>query len=143
MKKPIVQASGAKKTLAQAPDAKTEKELVNCMSSWKRAMVGRNQAIFRRLYGADLVYTHSNGKHETKAEAIDAVINGKIRFESIDIADNSVRSYGDTAVSNCRITMNLNAEGNKTTVILDVLHVWVKNSGRWQLVARQAVRLNP
>ena len=113
------------------------------MSSWKQAMIGRDNAIFEKLYGADLFYTHSNGKLETKAEAIDAVINGKIRFESIDIADNSIRSYGNTAVSKCKITMNLNTEGNKSTVILDVLHVWVKNSGQWQLVGRQAVRLNP
>jgi ketosteroid isomerase-like protein len=133
MNKPIVQAS----------NAKTDKEISDCMSSWKQAMVGRDQAIFERLYGADLVYTHSNGKQETKAEAIDAVVNGKIRFESIDIADHSVRSYGSTAVSKCKITMKLNTDGNKTTVILDVLHVWVKDSGQWQLVGRQAVRLNP
>lgn len=143
MDRPIAQTSDALNAFASAPDAKTGKEITDCMSSWKQAMIGRDQAIFEKLYGADLVYTHSNAKQENKAEAIDAVLNGKIRFESIDIADNSVRGYGDTAVSKCKITMNLDAEGNKSTVMLDVLHVWVKNSGQWQLVARQAVRLNP
>ena len=81
---------------------------MDCMNSWKQAMIRRDNAIFEKLYGADLFYTHSNGKLETKAEAIDAVINGKIRFESIDIADNSIRSYGKTAMSKCRITMMLN-----------------------------------
>jgi len=143
MNRPIVQNSDALKASAHAPDARTEKEIMDCMNSWKQAMIRRDNAIFEKLYGADLFYTHSNGKLETKAEAIDAVINGKIRFESIDIADNSIRSYGKTAMSKCRITMMLNTDGNKSTVILDVLHVWVKNSGQWQLVGRQAVRLNP
>jgi hypothetical protein len=119
------------------------KEIMDCMNSWKQAMVGRDQAIFERLYGAELLYTHSNGKMETKAEAIDAVLNGKIRFEEIDIADHSVRSYGNTALSKCKITMHMSTEGNKSTVLLDVLHVWIKDSGQWQLVGRQAVRLNP
>lgn len=143
MKRMIVKAPDHLNTFAHAPDARTGEEIMDCMSSWKQAMLGRDKAIFEKLYGADLFYTHSSGKQETKAEAIDAVIHGKIRFESIDIADNSVRSYDNAAVSKCKITMKMTADGNTTTVILDVLHVWVKATGQWQLVGRQAVRLNP
>ncbi len=128
---------------AFAADPKTEKEIQASLNSWKQAMLNRDKAVFEKLYAPDLTYTHSSGKQENKTEAIDAVVRGKTRYDAVDITDTAIRSYGNAAVAKCKVTIKMTTDGTPSTVNLDILHVFIKNGGRWQLVARQAVRLNP
>jgi uncharacterized protein (TIGR02246 family) len=143
MKKLLVLAFCALTVLAYAADPKIEKEIQGCLDTWKQAMLTRGKAAFEKLYATDLTYTHSNGRQENKAEAIEAVVNGKTKYESIDIADVKVIPYGNTAIAKAKVTIKMTTDGTTTTMILDVLHVFVKISGNWQLVARQSTRLNP
>jgi ketosteroid isomerase-like protein len=128
---------------ADTPEAKTEIEVLAAMDAWKQAVVARDRAVLETLYAPGLSFTHSSGKQENKAEAIEAAINGKDRIESMDLTDVSVSSYGTTALVKARIAMRLNSGGTISTINLDALHVWIKISSRWQMVARHATRLNP
>ncbi len=128
---------------AGVPDSKEEKEVRAAMSAWRQAMIARDRAALEKLFARELSYTHSNGRHENKAEAIDAVVNGKDRIESLELTDVAVSIYGKTALAKTKITMRVNSGETVNTLQLDVLHVWVKNGSRWQMVARQATRLNP
>lgn len=128
---------------ADTPEAKTEKEVLAAMNAWKQAIVARDRAALETLYAPGLSYAHSSGKQENKAQAIEAAINGKDRIESMDLTDVSVSSYGTTALVKARIAMRLNSGGTVSTISLDVLHVWIKISSRWHMVARHATRLNP
>ena len=128
---------------ADTPEAETEKEVLAAMNAWKQAMIIRDRAALEVLYASGLTYTHSNGKQENKAEAIETAVNGKDRIESIDLSDISVSAYGTAALVKARITMRVNSGGSIGTLNLDVLHVWIKMSAQWQMVARHALRLNP
>jgi ketosteroid isomerase-like protein len=143
MKKMFLLAFCAFTVMAYAADPKIDKEIQGAMETWKQAMLTRDKAAFEKLYATDLTYTHSNGRHETKTEAIEAVVSGKNKYDSIDIADLKVYPYGTTALAKCKVTMKMTTDGASSTVILDILHVFVKISGKWQLVGRQATRLNP
>jgi ketosteroid isomerase-like protein len=129
--------------LNASPESNSKKEVLAAMDAWKQAMLQRDKTALEALYASGLVYTHSSGKRENKAEAIETAVNGKEQIESIDIADPSVSVYGATALVQCRITMVLNSEGKTTTLKLEILHVWVKTGSRWQMAARHAARLNP
>ncbi len=129
--------------LADTPDAGAEKEVLAALNAWRQAMIARDRESLDLLYAPGLIYTHSNGKQENKAEAIEAVVHGKDRIESIDLEKGSVSTYGTTAIVKARISLRVNNGGTPTTLNLDVLHVWIKLSSRWQMVARQATRLNP
>ena len=129
--------------VGDAMDSKTEKEVLAAMNAWKQAMLTRNRAVLEELYAPGLTYVHSNGRQENKAEAIEAVVNGQDRFESVDIQDPSVSIYGTTVLVRAKITLRINDGTATKTLILDVLHVWIKNATKWQLVARHALRLNP
>jgi ketosteroid isomerase-like protein len=129
--------------MGDAMESKTEKEVLAAMNVWRHAMVARDRAALESLYAPGLTYVHSNGKQENKAEAIEAVVTGKDRFESVDMEDISVSLYGTTALVRARITLRINDGTAVKTLILDVLHVWIKNDAKWQLVARHALRLNP
>jgi len=129
--------------LADKPEMKAEKEVLAAMNSWKQAMIARDRAALEALYAQKLIYVHSNGKQENKAEAIEAVVNGKDRFEAIDLEDISVTVYGSTVLVKAKVILHINSGTATNTLILDVLHVWMKLSSKWQMVARHALRLNP
>jgi ketosteroid isomerase-like protein len=129
--------------LADTPTGKVEKEVLAAMNTWKQAMVSRDRAALELIYAPKLIYVHSSGKQENKAEAIEAAVNGKDRFESIDLEDTSVSIYGKTAIVKAKVIMRINNGTAINTLSLDILHVWIKMSSGWQMVARHATRLNP
>ena len=126
-----------------AVDPKTEKALLSVMDTWKQAMLTRDKAALEKLYTPDITYTHSNGKNETKAEAIDAVVNGKGKFDSIEFSGTTVRVYGNTALVKGRVVIKTSTDGKQAINNLDILHVLVKASSGWQIVSRQATRIIP
>jgi ketosteroid isomerase-like protein len=124
-------------------NSNAEKEVLAAMNAWKQAMIARDGAALEKLFAPGLGYTHSNGKHENKAEAIETAVNGRDRIESLELSDITVSLYGTTALVKAKILMRMTSGEAVNTLHLDVLHVWMNNGSRWQMVARHAARLNP
>lgn len=120
-----------------AADPKIEVEVRAAMNAYGQAMVKADQAALGKLFGETLMYSHSNGKLETKAEAIAAVPNEK--YQAFEFSDLKVETYSKSAVVRCNVTVKNGT--NPNGLKLSVLHVWVKNSPGWQLIARQSTRL--
>jgi ketosteroid isomerase-like protein len=129
--------------LAAAADDGAEAQVRAAMEAWRQARIHHDRSALEKLYAPELVYVHSTGKRELRPEAIDTVANGKERVETCEFAGMNVQVYGDTAVAWTNLTLRTVSEGTTTTLILGTLLVWVKKPQGWQLVARQAVRLNP
>ena len=129
-------------TFVPVENSNAEKDVLAAMNRWKQAMVARDRATLESLYDPGLTYTHSSGKTENKAEAIDAVVNGKDRIESIELADTSVKVYATTVLVKTKVTMRMTSGDTSNTLNLDVLFVWIKNSSGWQMAARHALRLS-
>ncbi len=128
---------------AAGTDSKAEKEVLAAMDAWKQATMKKDRAALDRLLHEDLTYSHSSAQNQTKAEVLDSVMNGKATVEGIEFADTKVRVYGSTALVKGKVDITNNTAGKSTTAHLDILHVWIKGSHGWQLVARQATRLTP
>jgi ketosteroid isomerase-like protein len=128
---------------ANVQESNAKKEVLAAMHTWRQAMIARDRTMLDALYAPDLDYAHSSGKHENKAEAIEAVVNGKDRIEFLELTDIVVTVYGATALVKAKIVMRLVSAATATTLNLDVLHVWIKNGAAWQMVARHSARLNP
>jgi ketosteroid isomerase-like protein len=128
---------------AGVSDSNAEKEVLAAMNAWKQAMIDRDEAALEKLFAPGLSYTHSSGKHETKAEAIETAVHGKDRIKSLELSETAVSVYGTTALVKAKIVMLMTSGEAVNTLRLDVLHVWMKNGSRWQMVARHATRLNP
>ena len=58
----------------------------------------------------------------------------------IDFKDLKVRQYGSTAIVTADADFRDNVEGKINLLHLHVIHVFVKNSHGWQMVARQTTR---
>lgn len=120
-----------------------EQEVRQAMEAWRQARIYHDRAALERLYAPELVYVHSSAKRETRTESIDTIANGKERVETCDFAGMKVQVYGNTAVVWADLTLRTVSDGIATELNLGTLHVWVRKDAGWQLVARQAVRLNP
>lgn len=118
-------------------------ELTTAMETWKQAILKRDAAALTKLYHPDLTYSHSSGKTETKAEAIEASTKGTNIAEAIDLQEMTVRVYGKTALVKGNMDIRNNNGKGAQTLRLSVLCVWLKMPEGWQMVARQSTRLNP
>lgn len=124
-------------TLLFAADA-TQAPVLKAMESFRVAMLSRDRAALDRLLSDDLIYTHSQGSLETKAQFMEAIVSGKSVTTKLEFGAPTVRIYGNTALVKTRVDLWHSATDH---VPMDVLHVWVNRDGQWRMVARQATRL--
>lgn len=105
------------------------------------AMLRVDVAAVAACLGEDLSYTHSSGETETKAQFLETLRSGRIKYEQIEPGDVDVRLYGQTAVVTGRSTMHTRRDGQPQTFQIRFVEVDVERGGRWQMVAWQATRL--
>jgi ketosteroid isomerase-like protein len=115
-----------------------DQEINAAVEAYRTAMLKGDAAALDKLYHADLTYEHSSGKTETKAEAIAAATKPGSLAKNIVFQPGTVRVYGNTGIFKAKGDFT-NAAGE--TSHLDVLMVFVKVSGKWQLVARQSTKI--
>jgi ketosteroid isomerase-like protein len=108
---------------------------------WADATMHADGTTLNQLLADDLTYTHTGGNTQTKAQFIDSVTKGQIRYESIEFEQQNARVYGNTIVTTSRLRVTLNLDGGEVSLHPCFLHVWIKNKGRWQLVAHQATKI--
>ena len=136
--KHILLALAATVCLAAAPSDAAVKEVSAAMESLKQAMIHKDGAALEKLLSDDLMYTHSTGQFETKAQFVKSIASGKSIVERLDFFKTEVRVYGNTALVKGGVDLYHSATN---IVHMDILHVWVKGPGGWKMVARQATRL--
>ena len=126
--------------MAATPDAKTEKEVLAALDTYKQALIHKDAAALEKVLADDLTYSHSSNLLQDKAAVI-AALKGPTSTEGIDFKDMKVRVYGNTALVKGDVDFhNRAANGAVTISKLNILHVLVKGPRGWQLVARQATR---
>ena len=98
-----------------------------------------DEATLKAIVGDGLIYTHSSGKLENKAECIAALVKSKSNF--VMQPHWTVQVYGDSAIVHGHMTAHGMADGKPTETKLDLLMVWVKTPNGWSLVARHTAKL--
>jgi ketosteroid isomerase-like protein len=121
--------------------ASTEDQVKAAVDQWRTAVIKKDQATLDKLIHPSVTYSHSNALMENKAEMIAAFLKPTTTYHAIDMADTTYRVFGNTALVQTKMTVNNTQNGEKKTLPLSVLMVWVKEKGIWQLAARQSTRL--
>ena len=137
----VVLLSGLTLAAAQ-PDPKVVKEVLAASDAWKLAMMKKDAAGLQKLMHEDMIYSHSNGRTQTKADVVQDT-KGKTIIEAMDFSETTVRVYGNTALIRANVEVRNSTDGKATIYHTNVLHVWLKGAGGWQLVSRQATQLSP
>jgi ketosteroid isomerase-like protein len=127
--------------LAASAAAPGEEELRQAEKAWAAAVQKNDLATLERVLGERLIYNHSTGVVEDKQQYLGRLRKGVAKYELIEHASMEVRAYGDAGVVSSQVRMKGRADQRLFDDRLIMLHVWLKQAGRWQLVAHQTTKL--
>jgi uncharacterized protein (TIGR02246 family) len=100
-----------------------------------QAQVGADAAALDRIYADDFIGVGPSGTVRTKKQVISDFTSGTLNFQSITTDEVQVRVYENTAVETGLSTMNGKDKGTAVPRNTRFTRVWVKQQGRWRLVA--------
>ena len=128
-------------TICLSAQNKAEKVVVNKIEMFQQAIVNADEAVLNDLVSEHLSYGHSNGVVEDKKEFIRKLTSGESDYTKIDIINQSISISGKVAVVRQRANLMLMGGGKVTQLNLWLLMIWQKDHGKWQLLARQGVKV--
>lgn len=105
-----------------------------------RALTGGDFAQLERLLSDDLVYTHSNGRAQSKAQLLASLRSGELRYVAVDHQEVRVEIYGDTAVMTGRSQLTVRSDGKELGFPVRFTLVYARQRGEWRMVTWQSTR---
>jgi uncharacterized protein (TIGR02246 family) len=100
-----------------------------------QAQIGADAVALKRIYADDFIGVGPSGTVRTKAQVISDFTSGDLKFQSITTDEVQVRVYENTAVETGLSTMSGQDKGKPVPRDTRFTRVWVKQQGRWRLVA--------
>jgi hypothetical protein len=120
---------------APSKNAKVEQQLVKLEDAWNDAFVKGDLVFLDRVIADDITCTGDEGIVIGKAQWIEMLKSGDLKFSSLANDDYKVRVYGKAAVVTFRFTGKWQYKGNDVSGQFRETDTFVKSDGRWQCVA--------
>jgi len=121
-------ATGSHQTSVEEAIKKLDNERI-------QAQIHADAAALARIYADDFIGVGPSGTVRTKAQVISDFTSGDLKFQSITTDEVQVRVYENTAVETGLSTMIGQDKGKAVPRDTRFTRVWVKQQGRWRLVA--------
>lgn len=122
------------------PPNRAYKEVSDVVQQLTTAMIDADSVQLYALTYPNLKYAHSTGKVQDQQEFVEGITSGRSDFVTIDLTDQTIDIIGNTACVRHILDAKTNDSNVPGHVRLAILLVWVKNNGKWKLLARQAVK---
>jgi len=124
-----------------AAAAETDAALQALEKKWAAAVLAKDSAALDAMYAEGLIYAHSTGIVETKAQYMTRLKSGAQHYTAIDYSSSVVKIYGDAGIVHSRVNMRGTSNGRPFDDKLMLLHVWVRLGTQWRLAAHQTAKL--
>ena len=118
-----------------------EAEVASAVEALRKLMVQPIKEELEALVADELHYGHSDADLEDKATFIETLISKKSDFISIDLSQQTINVYNDTAVVRHVLHADTYDDEIPRSIKLLILSVWHLQNGMWKIVARQAVKM--
>jgi len=105
------------------------------------AMTHQDVNALQSMLADDLIYCHSNGRCENKAQLLESIRTGRIVYHSVDILSLRPRPAAGAVIVNGSIAVDGSMDGLPLKMQLVYMGVYVRRDGQWRLAAWQAARL--
>jgi len=128
-------ASGQQQSASRDPKAVVEQVIRKLDNERIQAQIHADAAALERIYADDFIGVGPSGTVRTKPQVISDFTSGDLKFQSITTDDVRVRVYGHAAVETGRSTMDGRDKDKAVPHDTRFTRVWVKQHGRWRLVA--------
>lgn len=144
MKKTSIIAFFLLTAFAAFAQSKDEKALVERTYLLSQTVFGsKDSLLLEDLFARQSTYGHSHGNLQTREEAIAAISKNRSVYKDTAVKILKVLVEGKTAVVRHLFQAKENkTDGTVTPLNFTMLLVWVKEKGKWRLMARQAVPLS-
>jgi ketosteroid isomerase-like protein len=120
----------------------TKMEIMMKMLTLKNALTSKDSVALSNVLADDVTYGHTNAMIQTKAELIRDIVSLVQDYKSIEPSEMNIRVYGNTAVVNMNSKVVMNYQSQPLELNMKITFTWIKKDKDWQLVARQAVKMN-
>ena len=100
-----------------------------------QGQIHADAATLDRIYADDFIGVGPSGTVRTKPQVLSDFTSGELKFQSITTDEVRIRIYDNTALETGRSTMIGEDKGKAVPRDNRFTRVWVKQHGRWRLVA--------
>ena len=112
-----------------------ENEILKIEQQRDQAVQKRDMAVLNRIQADDLSFVNTRGQVLTKAQYMDEIRSGTLKFLSFKQDDYRFHVYGDTVVMTGRSSGIVEYHGKANRIPRRFTIVYVREHGQWQLVA--------
>jgi uncharacterized protein (TIGR02246 family) len=126
---------GQKQSSSRDQRSSVEQAIRQLDSERIQAQIGADAVALDRIYADDFIGVGPSGTVRTKTQVISDFTSGDLKFQSITTDEVQVRVYENTAVETGLSTMVGQDKGKAVPRNTRFTRVWVKQQGRWRLVA--------
>jgi ketosteroid isomerase-like protein len=131
----------AAETLALGQAGNVEQSIKAKTEQLNQAALKGDVATYDKLLADDYTSISVLGTTSNKAQILENIKSGRLKFEAIDVSDMKVRLYGDTALVNSVVNVKGHFGDADVSGQWRSVRVWVKRNGQWQSVSFQATRI--
>lgn len=114
--------------------ANTDADVKKLIGDLSAALSKNDTAALDKIYADDYTLVSQTGDVATKAQRLDAMKSGDLKFENVVFSDLKVRSYGDTAVTIGSSSGKSWNKGKESTTNYRVTFVANKTKDGWRIV---------
>jgi len=130
--------TGFSQTETESAGTRDGREVFAVITKWADAVRSRDMKTLDSLFAEDLIITNFDGTTRGKKEELEILKpDAKVKTISIKNDDVKVRVFGTAAVATALTKMHFVINGKDVHTAFRYTAVFVKQDGRWQLVALQ------
>ena len=104
------------------------------------AVTAGDVAALDELFAADLVYTHSDAKADSKQSYLEKLASGYFKYGPMSHPEHSIVVHGDCALVFGDMRGEVLIGGQQRVLNSKSLAVWVRENGNWALLAYQPTK---
>jgi hypothetical protein len=126
---------------AQNDNQAKEKTILQLHESKFNWLVNKQYDSLKSVLDEQLVYIHSNGWTESKADIIADLKSGKLNYLGVKVIESKARIFKGTAIVTGKGNFNVVMEGKPIELQLMYTEVYQEKKKGWKLVSRHANKL--
>jgi ketosteroid isomerase-like protein len=128
--------------LLAVAQSSTATELIELENRFNEALLRGDIAVIEEIEANDLIFTDATGVVTSKAEEIQSIKSGEVKFASIKMTDIHVQDYGNVGVVTGSLVEKAQYKNADISGTYRFTDVWAKRKGKWEHVAGQETLLS-
>jgi hypothetical protein len=119
-------------------DPRTVAELEAIDDRRAAAAIAKDRATLDALLTEDMRYVHSSATVEDKATYLERACTGWYDYRAFTVRSREWRIWGDTALCNGEVRIQVVARGADKDFVSRYLQVWRREGGAWRMASWQS-----